>query len=102
MSTGRRLQEMTAIGTLLPSVAGGILRLAPMTALARCVCEIDGMAEGQVWAEVAFGSLSSNGGFVRIAAVRTRRSIGQFGLLAAIRCTVHEGPQWAEFVHFRN
>jgi hypothetical protein len=25
-----------------------MLRLAPMTALARCVCEIEGMAEGQL------------------------------------------------------
>ena len=39
---------MTDSGTLLPSVAGGMLRLAPMIALARCVCEIDGMAEGQL------------------------------------------------------
>jgi hypothetical protein len=28
-----------------------MLSLAPMTALVRCVCEIDGMVEGQVWAE---------------------------------------------------
>jgi len=41
---------MSLNGTLLPSMAGGMLRLAPMTALARCVCEIDGMAEGQLWA----------------------------------------------------
>ena len=43
-------RAMSPSGTLLPSVAGVMLRLAPMTALARCVCEIDGMAEGQVWA----------------------------------------------------
>jgi hypothetical protein len=41
-------------------VAGGILRLAPMTALARCVCEIDGMAEGQVWAASILRSVGSN------------------------------------------
>jgi hypothetical protein len=34
-------------------MAGGMLHFAPMTALVRCVCEIDGMAEGQVWAVCA-------------------------------------------------
>jgi hypothetical protein len=41
---------MSPLGTLLPSMAGAMLHLAPMTALVRCVCEIDGMAERQLWA----------------------------------------------------
>ncbi len=42
---------MSPLGTLLPSMAGAMLHLAPMTALVRCACEIDGMAERQLWAE---------------------------------------------------
>jgi hypothetical protein len=42
---------MSELGTILPSMAGGMLHFAPMTALVRCVYEINGMAEGQVWAE---------------------------------------------------
>jgi hypothetical protein len=30
-------------------MAGGMLHFAPMTALIRCVYEINGMAEGPVW-----------------------------------------------------
>ncbi|MGX0977354.1 hypothetical protein ACSSVY_003087 [Roseovarius sp. MBR-51] len=42
---------MTGSGALRRNVVGWMLSLAPMTALVRCVCEIDGMVEGQVWAE---------------------------------------------------
>lgn len=46
---------MSPLGTLLPSMAGAMLHLAPMTALVRCVCEIDGMAERQLWAGSVVG-----------------------------------------------
>ncbi len=48
-----------------------------------------------IGSEIHVARTHRRSGLTHIAAVRTLRSIGQNGLLAAIRCAVHEGPQWA-------